>query len=150
LSLLRDVIFDLKQIDQNPKVMRKFGLLLGILFYLFSIVIWFKHRHEVPPLTTSTIVFLCLGTISILLAVLFPKALKPLNTIMVFIAMIIGWIMTRVILALMFYCVFTPIGFVMKLAGKDSMRRKFQTDIQSYWIDRSEIPYDPERSKRLF
>jgi len=150
VTIIRDVLADLKKIDQNPKVMRLFGFLMAGLFLIFSIIIWFKHRHESPPFTTSGYVFVILAVLAFLIAIVSPKLLKPLNTCMVFVAMIIGWFMTRFILFSLFYLVFFPIGLMLRLTKHDAMRKKMLPDQPSYWQKRPDEAYDPARSKRLF
>ena len=150
MSLLRDISADLKKIDQSPKVMRKFGYVLAAVLFIFSMVIWFKHRYEIPAFTVSGLVFLWSGLLIALIASIYPGTLKPLNTGMVVVAMIIGWIMTRVILTVLFYGVFTPIGLILRIIGKDNLNLRLEPDAKTYWIKRPDIPYDPERSTRLF
>jgi len=42
--------------------------------------------------------------------------------------------MTHVLLAIIFYLIFTPVGFVMRLFGKDPLERTGKKD--SYWKPR--------------
>ena len=44
----------------------------------------------------------------------------------------LGWINTRIILSLIFYGVFTPAAVVMRLRGKDPMRRGWEPNRESY------------------
>jgi saxitoxin biosynthesis operon SxtJ-like protein len=48
----------------------------------------------------------------------------------------IGWVVSHVILAAVYYLVLTPIGLVMRLVGYDPMRRRFDRDAKSYWSRR--------------
>ena len=48
-------------------------------------------------------------------------------------ARILSWINTRVILIILYFLVFTPIGFIMKLFKKDVLEIKIQKEIKSYW-----------------
>lgn len=48
-------------------------------------------------------------------------------------ALILSWINTRIILILLFYLVFTPIGLILKLLGKDLLDRKINKADKSYW-----------------
>ena len=52
---------------------------------------------------------------------------------------IAGWINTRIILGIMFYLLFFPVGVLMRLVAKDPMARKLDDGAQSYRI-RSEAP----------
>jgi hypothetical protein len=58
------------------------------------------------------------------LALMWPPVLSPLYGAWMKIGAVVGWINTRLILLLLFYCLILPIGIVMRLFGKDSMRRK--------------------------
>lgn len=62
------------------------------------------------------------------------KFLKPLYDIWMKFAAILAWINTRLILIVMFYLVFTPIGFIMRLFGIDQLGLKMEKDRESYWI----------------
>jgi len=55
-----------------------------------------------------------------------------------------------VLLALFFYSIVTPVGFVMRLLGKDPLRLKYAPAAPSYWIDRSPPGPDPETMRRQF
>ncbi len=48
-------------------------------------------------------------------------------------AIILGWFMSRVILFILYYVIITPIGFFLKLIGKDFLNRKIDKASQSYW-----------------
>jgi hypothetical protein len=50
----------------------------------------------------------------------------------------IGWTLTHLILGVIYYLVLTPIGLLMRLVGKDPMRRRLERDASSYWIERDE------------
>ena len=49
-------------------------------------------------------------------------------------AHVLSIVMTSVLLTLTYYLVMTPMGFLMKLLGKDPMERKFDRGKESYWI----------------
>ncbi|MDX2186096.1 MAG: SxtJ family membrane protein [Opitutaceae bacterium] len=48
----------------------------------------------------------------------------------------IGLVLSYLILAVVFYLVFTPIGIVMRLGGRDVLRRKSIDRAESFWIPR--------------
>ena len=45
----------------------------------------------------------------------------------------IGWTVSQVILLIMYYGVFTPIGLIFRLIGRDAMQRARRADLESYW-----------------
>ena len=52
-------------------------------------------------------------------------------------------IVSPIVLGVMFFGVFTPIGIVMRLAGRDAMRRRLDPPARTYWQDRDPPGPDP-------
>ena len=46
----------------------------------------------------------------------------------------IGWTVTQLLLAIVYYLVITPIGLIMQLLGRDPMQRRFDPQARSYWV----------------
>jgi hypothetical protein len=65
-------------------------------------------------------------------------------------AVLLGWLMTRIILTILFYLVVTPIGLLAKLSGKDFLNRKFNREAQSYWIPRKATTTDKRNYENQF
>ncbi|MCH2126817.1 MAG: SxtJ family membrane protein [Pirellulaceae bacterium] len=61
----------------------------------------------------------------------------------------IGWVMSHLMVAIVFYLLISPIGIVMRFAGRDELRRSFDDECESYWTPREE-PEDNERYFRQF
>jgi hypothetical protein len=51
----------------------------------------------------------------------------------------IGWTVSHVILAIVYYLVLTPTGLVLRLVGYDPMRRHFDRKAQTYWVRRPAV-----------
>ena len=73
------------------------------------------------------------GTLWVL-AIFVPVALDPIYHVWMRFGLILGWINTRIILGLVFYLIFTPVAFILKLLGKDPMHRKFSNVDKSYRV----------------
>jgi hypothetical protein len=56
----------------------------------------------------------------------------------------IGWVMSHVLLAAIYYAVLTPIGLVMRVCGYDPMQRALQPTKATYWVARTKID-EPQR-----
>jgi hypothetical protein len=52
----------------------------------------------------------------------------------------LGWFNTRVILTLFYYVVLTPMGMVLRLTGRDPMRRRYEPEAPSYRQTREARP----------
>ena len=62
----------------------------------------------------------------------------------------IGDVVSRVFLAILFYLVFTPIGFVLRRLHRDPLDRGLDDARSSQWIKRAPEPVDRARYEQLF
>jgi hypothetical protein len=52
----------------------------------------------------------------------------------------IGWVVSHLILGAVYYLVFTPIGLIMRLSGRDALARAADRSEKTYWV-----PHEPGR-----
>lgn len=121
---------EFKHIKETKKDLRKFGLTVGIVLVLIAAVLFYFEK-------SSSVYFAVIGAVLILTAVIYPKILKLLNKIWMGLAITLGFVMSRVIIAILFYLVLTPIGLLAKLFGKKFMDLKYNKSAESYWEIRS-------------
>ena len=67
-------------------------------------------------------------------ALLAPTTLKPVYIGWMKFGNVMNWINTRIILGILFYGIFLPIGIVMRVFGKDPMQRKLDRELSSYRV----------------
>lgn len=79
-----------------------------------------------------------------------PAWLAPLNRLWLKFGELLHRITSPIILGVMFFGVITPVGWLMRLAGKDLLRMKFDRDAPSYWIRREPPGPDKTSLKRQF
>ena len=120
---------EIKNIKEDKTTLRKFGLTVGAVLLLVGIVLYLTGK-------SSSVVFLGAGVLLILLGLILPNILKPLNKIWMSLAVILGWFMSRLILFILFYIVITPIGFFLRIAGKDFLNLRTDKNSDSYWEKR--------------
>ena len=89
-----------------------------------------KTKIRFPSLDNSD--FFSIGSILIILGGIAPLILKPVYKIWMIFAVIIGWIMTRIILSVLFFSIITIIGLFTRLLGKDFLNLKSKSN-ESYW-----------------
>ncbi len=73
-----------------------------------------------------------------------PQTLRPIYVAWMVLAFPIGWTISQLILALMFYGLFTPIGLIFRIIGRDPLHRARQPELESYWTPKT-TPADPRR-----
>jgi hypothetical protein len=83
-------------------------------------------------------------------AFLAPKILAPLNKLWLRFGLLLHHIVNPLVMGLLFYVTVTPIGLIMRLAGKDPLRLKFDPSARSYWIERNPPGPEPRSMKHQF
>ena len=121
---------EIKSIPSSEKDLRKFGVTLGVFFGILGAVLWWKGRPPGIYTLFAAVFFLFFG-------LALPGFLKPVQKVWMGLALCIGWVMTRLILTAVFYLVLTPIGFFLRLSGKDLMQARDGRDEGTYWKDHS-------------
>ena len=72
----------------------------------------------------------------LLITLLFPKALHPLNRVWHQFGLLLGRIISPIVLAVLFYGVITPISVITRLFGRDPLRLKAKANVKTFWIAR--------------
>ncbi len=67
------------------------------------------------------------------LGLLRPPAIRPLYWALSALALPIGWVLGEVLLALVYYALFVPLGLAMRLARRDPLQRQFAPEAPTYW-----------------
>ena len=132
------MIEEIKNINTDKKEIRKFGFLIGGVLIAISIFMLWK------ALSYYQLVFI-IGAIFIILGFFIPMVLKPIYIIWMTFATILGWIMTRVILAVLFYLIVTPIGLIARIFGVKFLDLSWNDDVKSYWNKRDKTVSDIEK-----
>jgi hypothetical protein len=112
----------------DRKEMRKFGLVMAtFLALLGGMVLW----------RGGALYWLCFVVSGLFLSVglAVPVVLKPVYKVWMKFAAVMGWIMSRVILLILFYLVLTPTSLLLRLFGKDVLDIKVARGRgESYWL----------------
>ncbi len=137
------LIDEIKSIKSDKKHLSNFGFTIGIVLGLLSGLLWWKGKD-------TYLIFLIISVVFILFGLILPAVLKPLQKAWMTLAVIIGWIMTRVILSVLFYIVFTSFGFISKLFGKKFLDIDFKDSRESYWIKKDLSSIDKSRYEKQF
>jgi hypothetical protein len=124
------------EINRNPtrRELQQFG---GIWLPLFLAVVGGMLAYKRPESLPVALGLWSLGAMSCAVGWIVPAALRPVW---------IGWTISHLLLAIIFYVVITPAGVLMRLCGRDPMQRKFDRRATTYWVPHVE----PEETGRYF
>ena len=137
------IIEEIKNIKSGKSNLRQFGITMGIVLILFGGLFLWRDKDYYIYLFIIATVFMILG-----LAV--PFVLKPIHKVWMTISIILGWIMTRVILSILFYLVVTPTSWLARLFGKQFLDLKIDKNARSYWIPKKELKLNKADYEKQF
>ena len=86
----------------------------------------------------------------LVVAICLPGTLRPVNRIWTAFGLLLGRFVNPIVTAILFFCVFAPVGLVRRLMGKDPLRLKPAADADTYWIARQPPGPRPESMSKQF
>src|SRR5215510_7649565 len=127
------------QFNPSEKTLRQFAGLFLIVFSLLAFVeVQFRHRPQLA------LVYGALAVAIGPLGLLRPRLMRPIWVAWSVVAFPIGFVVSTLFLAVLFYGIFTPIGIVFRLTGRDTLALR-RSDARTYWK-----PRPAARDKRAY
>lgn len=121
--------------DPSRKQLNQFGFIwLGFLIF-FASVAWFKFESQraAGTLLVLSILVPAIGWIV-------PAFMRLVFVGLSYVAFPVGFVVSHVLLALVYYCVVTPIGLLVRMLGHDPMQKRLEPEADSYWMARDPHP----------
>lgn len=118
-------------LQTDKKVLRKFGFVMAGAFAVIAAFLFWKSDYQV---TSAVDVLAILSAFFLATGLVIPIALSPIEWAWMKLAHVMGFVMTRVLVTLVFFLAITPTGLIFKLLGKDLLDRKIDKGADSYWI----------------
>ena len=131
-------------LNPSKKELRTFGLCALVFLALIGWIV--ARRTGSMPAGTAVGGF---GLLCAILALAAPKALRPIWVVLMVVNYPIGWLVTHLIMAIIFYFVVSPVGVIMRMTGRDPMERAFNRQAKTYWKPRR-TDADPSRYFRQY
>jgi hypothetical protein len=117
----------------TDRLLRQFAGLCVLLFGALSLIDrYVRHRPA------RAVVFLLLAAAIGIVGLVRPRAMHLVFHTAMALTKPIGWVVSRVLLAVMFYVVFTPIALIFRMTGRDALARRFNAGAATYWRKRSQ------------
>jgi ABC-type Fe3+ transport system permease subunit len=123
---------------------REFGYLVGGMLILIGGWQMYRGNWKVAgPVLLAT------GSILALLGLVFPRALVIPNRLWMKLAMLLSLVTTPIILGLVYFLVFMPIGVVRRMTGWDPLRRRAPA-APSYWVPYNSRQQDSHHFEKMY
>ena len=107
--------------------------LLGALLPSILLACGLPVVRGVDPWLVAPAVFALLGSVAIVVMVL-PSAGRAVYRTWMLAVFPAGWTFTCLILLVIYYALLTPVGLLIRLGGRDPMRRRKESGATSYWV----------------
>lgn len=127
--------------ELTRRFLRQFGV--GLACLLAAVALWQLFSAQLSPWPWALA-----AVVALLLAGLAPSWLRPLARGWMFIAHWLGFVNTRLLLAMVFFLIITPVAFLFRLMGRDALSLKHKR-ARSYW-QTQEKTNSPESFKNQF
>ena len=124
--------------DPDEKTLRQFGFVAFVGLGTIAALAWFEQLVFAGgwlggARETLALVLVGIGTLSALLSLIYPKANRSLFVGLSVVAFPIGFVVSYVIMGILFFLIITPIGLVMRTLGQDPLAKRFSKEASSYW-----------------
>ncbi|MGB8274464.1 MAG: SxtJ family membrane protein [Alphaproteobacteria bacterium] len=93
---------------------------------------------------------LVLAAILAMAAWLRPESLAPFNRLWSRLGLFLGGVVTPVVMGLLFFTVMTPLAFILRALGKDTLGLRFDRAAATYWVERRPPGPDPQSMRHQF
>src|SRR6478609_6215247 len=112
----------------KDRTLRQFAACWLVIFTLLGLSQYYlKHRPQLGLLLIG-------GALLLGIPGLFrPKLLRPVFVGWMVLVFPIGWAVSLLLLALLYFVVFTPIAWVLHLAGRDALGRRYASGQETFW-----------------
>ncbi|KAA3613533.1 MAG: hypothetical protein D8M58_16760 [Calditrichaeota bacterium] len=129
MSLISDVNEEVNNLDQSPKKLKQFSLLMFLISSAGLIYFYFEpHGFWIGFFFVFFVVFF--------IGLFKPLFVKKTHKIWMKLAFIMGWFVSRFLLSLIYFFVVTPIGLITRIFGKKFIETGFGRNENSYWKKR--------------
>lgn len=134
---------EIANISMERKALRNFGLLVGGVFLLIGVLLLWRHGDAYPY-------FLALGGTLAGLGLAAPGSLRyPYRAWMV-LAVLLGWVMTHIIVSVLFFLVLTPIAVISRMFNTRHLDLAWRSNAPTYWVKREKEEPDPEAHEKQY
>lgn len=134
-----------KRDDVKTPSERSFGITFAAVFALLAA---FSYWHR--GASTTFAVTIAVSIVFAVATLIAPRILRPLNLIWLKFGLLLHKIVNPVIMGILFFGIFTPMGVVMRIFGVDFLRTKKKQAAMGYWIAKGDDAIPDSSMKNQF
>ncbi|MEI8042814.1 MAG: SxtJ family membrane protein [Verrucomicrobiota bacterium] len=123
-----------------PRVLRQFAAAWLVFFLALG-----AHQYLVRKHPAAGMALMGMAVVIGLPGLIKPATVRWIFVTWMVVAFPIGWLISLLMLLLMFYCVITPVALLFRLRGRDLLGRKMDPSGTTFWM-----PKDPPRDVRRY
>jgi hypothetical protein len=119
--------------NSNPtrRELRQFACIwLPLIFLAATAVLWKVGAAPMAPSLVATA-----GLVLGVLGWTRPQWFRPIFVGWMAAAYPVGWVISHLVLAVLYFAVLTPIGLALRIAGRDPMNRRWKGGATTYWTE---------------
>lgn len=134
-----------KKKQREKKNLLVFGYGFSLIFFVVGIRLWLKYGFSIDKA-----LWLGTGGLWLVVTIVNYEWLRPVYRGWMKVSGGIGTIVSAVILAVLFYGVFSPVGIILRLMGRDVLDRRIEKRRLTYWNRRPLDQRGEERYRQQF
>ena len=121
----------------RPKLRQFAGIFMIGLDLVGLLAAWRLGNLSGPGWHPAPIILWAVATVVGVIGLATPRAVKPVYIAWMAMTLPIGWIVSHLALACIYFLVFTPVALIFRVIGRDAMCRKFDRAAGTYWVRRN-------------
>lgn len=144
MDALRD---EIRHLDTSPRALRQFGVLVGgVALAVAAWAVW-QRGGEVGG---WPVIVAAVGGALVFGGTAAPRWLRAPYLVWMGLAVVLGFVTSRVLLTLVFCFVVVPTGLALRASGKTPLAVRPDPGAETYWHARDVAPPDPARFGRYY
>jgi hypothetical protein len=140
MSVITD---EIRNIRSGRRDLRSFGITMCICLAVLAALLFWRGKG-------TYVYFLALSPVFLVLGLAAPVVLRPVHKSWMCLAVLLSWVMTRVLLSLLFYIGVTPISLLGRLFGREFLDLAIKDGEDSYWVHREKRGEDRTRYEKQY
>ncbi|UCD63457.1 MAG: hypothetical protein JSW34_12020 [Candidatus Zixiibacteriota bacterium] len=122
----------IKAIKEGQREWRNFGLLMGTVLAVLGAYLLWRGAGAYPYFFAVSAAFILTGLLT-------PSILKPIHKAWMTLAILLGWLVTRIVLTILFYVGFTLVALLARLLRKRFLNTRIDPGATSYWVIKKQV-----------